>query len=352
MENKVIVTTTNSIENAEVEKYIDLISTNVVVGTNLFSDFGASLTDLFGGFSDSYQGKLQKIYSMAIDNLKLKAANLGANSILGLKVDFDEISGKGKSMFMISALGTAVVIKLNKKAINIENESKSKIILSEKLEQEITKRNLISKLKEKSLPSQDEWIYLLNNPIKEISEQIIDLYINRYTSNQSSDIAADTKLLLTNTTNYFKSLEKDFAIDVLYKKLHKKPILILKIIEANNLFSSNKIIELIKDDNVDLAIDCLKTNMNYYSETDLVLMKEIVSLLENLPDKGTIENVKAMLGKAKEKFVCPNGHTNDLGIDFCTTYDCGKNIKGITREQFKEIEKFSVKVDSLSSLIN
>ena len=106
-----IVTTTNSIENAEIEKYIDLISTNVVIGTNFFSDFGASLTDFFGGYSDSYQNKLQKIYSSAIDNLKQKAANMGANAILGLKIDFDEISGKGKSMFMISAIGTAVIIK-------------------------------------------------------------------------------------------------------------------------------------------------------------------------------------------------------------------------------------------------
>ena len=38
-----IVTTTNSIENAEIEKYIDLISTNVVIGTNFFSDFGHRL---------------------------------------------------------------------------------------------------------------------------------------------------------------------------------------------------------------------------------------------------------------------------------------------------------------------
>jgi hypothetical protein len=34
-----------------------------------------------------------------------------ANAIIGLKVDFDEISGKGKSMFMMSALGTAVYVK-------------------------------------------------------------------------------------------------------------------------------------------------------------------------------------------------------------------------------------------------
>ena len=89
MRNKVITTTTNSIENAEVEKYIDLVSTNVVIGTNAFSDIGASLTDFFGGFSDTYQNKLQEIYGLAIDNLKLKASNIGANAILGLKIDFD-----------------------------------------------------------------------------------------------------------------------------------------------------------------------------------------------------------------------------------------------------------------------
>lgn len=49
--------------------------------------------------------------SSAIVNLKQKAANMGANAILGLKIDFDEISGKGKSMFMISAIGTAVIVK-------------------------------------------------------------------------------------------------------------------------------------------------------------------------------------------------------------------------------------------------
>ena len=111
MRNKVIITTTNSIENTEIEKYIELISTNVVIGTNFFSDLGASLTDLFGGFSDSYQTKLQTIYKVALDDLKNKAGNIGANAILGLKIDFDEISGKGKSMFMISAIGTAVIIK-------------------------------------------------------------------------------------------------------------------------------------------------------------------------------------------------------------------------------------------------
>lgn len=350
MENKIIVTTTNTIENAEIEKYIDLISTNVVVGTNLFSDFGASLTDLFGGFSDSYQGKLQKIYSMAIDNLKMKAANIGANTILGLKVDFDEISGKGKSMFMISALGTAVIVKYNQNKLSVESEKKSTIILNEKLEQEITKRNIITTFKNNELPSQDEWIYLLNNPIEEIAEQLIDLYLNRYTSVIES--GTDTQLLLSNTTNFFNSLKKETAIEILYKKLYKNPILILKIIKANNLFSSSKIIELIQNENMDLAIECLDTNMDFYSEEDLASMNKIINLLNNLPNKGKIENVKAILGKTKEKYICPNGHTNDVESEFCTFYTCGENIKGLTVRQFNDIEEFSIKVDSLFTLMS
>lgn len=53
--NKLIITTTNSIENAQVEKYFGVVTTNLVIGTNLFSDFKASLTDIFGGMSGAYR---------------------------------------------------------------------------------------------------------------------------------------------------------------------------------------------------------------------------------------------------------------------------------------------------------
>ena len=40
----------------------------------------------------------------------MRAKALGANAVVGLKIEFDEISGKGKSMFMVTAYGTAVII--------------------------------------------------------------------------------------------------------------------------------------------------------------------------------------------------------------------------------------------------
>lgn len=80
---------------------------NVVLGTNFFSDFAASFTDTFGGTSDTYQGKLDKIYNEVIEKLSKKTLAIGCNAIIGFKIDFDEISGKGVSMFMVNAVGTA-----------------------------------------------------------------------------------------------------------------------------------------------------------------------------------------------------------------------------------------------------
>ncbi|MBR7183743.1 MAG: heavy metal-binding domain-containing protein [Alistipes sp.] len=108
-----LVSTTNSLEGYKIVEYIDIVSTNVVNGSSFFSDWKASLTDIFGGRSGTYQRKLRKIYEEAIEELSEEAISLGANAVVGLKVDYGEISGKDTQMFMISAVGTAVkVVKL------------------------------------------------------------------------------------------------------------------------------------------------------------------------------------------------------------------------------------------------
>ena len=105
-----IITTTSNIEGYHITEYVQLVSANVVVGTNIFSDWFASLTDVFGGKSRTYQRKLDDVYAAAIKQVEREAQLLGADAIVGLKVDFGEISGKDKSMFMVSAVGTAVKI--------------------------------------------------------------------------------------------------------------------------------------------------------------------------------------------------------------------------------------------------
>lgn len=106
-----IITTTPTIEGRQIEKYIGLSSANVVVGTNIFSDFFASFTDIFGGRSTTYQNKLDDTYNAVIIEIERKAKSMGADAVVGLKIDFNEISSKGKAMFMVSAVGTAVKLR-------------------------------------------------------------------------------------------------------------------------------------------------------------------------------------------------------------------------------------------------
>lgn len=347
---KIITTSTNTIEGATIEKYIDVISTNVVVGTNFFSDFGASITDLFGGLSDTYQAKLQKIYRIGIDKLKTKATNLGANAILGIKIDFDEISGKGKSMFMISTFGTAVKIQEIEKNKQIKVTDEDSVIGLDILEQEYNKRIILDKVIGKELPTQDDWQFLLNSPIKEIAPMIMELYLEKLKKDQSF-LNENEKLLMTNTSNFFRNLEENEAVELLYGNIIDNRRACLEIIESNNLFSAQKVLDLIKNGEINIAIDCLPINKNYYTKEDLNLMEQIVESLENLEDLGKIEMVKGVLSKAKEKYICPEGHTNSPDVKYCATYDCGKNIKGLIKSQVDKINNFNTKTYSLKSIL-
>lgn len=348
---RIITTSTDAIEGVTIEKYIDVISTNVVVGTNFFSDFGASITDLFGGLSDTYQAKLQKIYKIGIDKLKTKATNLGANAILGIKIDFDEISGKGKSMFMISTFGTAVKVREVEKDQKLKLNESDSIVNLEILEQEYNKHIIINKVVKKELPTQEDWQFLLSTPIKEIAALILELYLDTLKMDESYTDEAE-KLLIANTPNFFKNLDENEAIVILYGSIQNNRKACIEIIRSNNLFSAKNIIELISNSKINTAIDCLSINKNYYTKEDLVAMEKIVAILENRKDLGSVELVKGVLGKGKEKYICPEGHTNNPEVKYCETFGCGKNIKGLQKSQIDKINNFKIKTNSLKSLLS
>ncbi len=107
-----IVTTTPSLEGQTIESYLGPISAHVVFGVNIFSDIAASWRDVFGGRSKTYQKQLHRLTEAALLDLEQAAKKLKANAIVGLKMDYSEISGGGKvGMFMAVATGTAVLFK-------------------------------------------------------------------------------------------------------------------------------------------------------------------------------------------------------------------------------------------------
>lgn len=103
-----VVSTTSDLQGWKIDEYLGIVSAHVVMGTNIFSDVFASFSDIFGGRSKTYQNQLTSIDEEIIQALREEAINKGANGLIGARVDYDEISGSGKSMFMVTAAGTAV----------------------------------------------------------------------------------------------------------------------------------------------------------------------------------------------------------------------------------------------------
>jgi uncharacterized protein YbjQ (UPF0145 family) len=102
-----IVTTTNSIEGRAVSSYLGVISSEVIIGANIFKDILGGLRDVFGGRSGTYERVMEEAKENAIRELQDKARAMGADAILGVDLDFETIGGGG-TMLMVSASGTAV----------------------------------------------------------------------------------------------------------------------------------------------------------------------------------------------------------------------------------------------------
>ncbi len=102
-----IVTTTPSIDGRTVADYLGIVTGEVIVGANLFRDIFASITDLVGGRSGSYERVLERARKEAITEMVDKCRQLGGDALVGCDLDY-EVLGKTGSMLMVSISGTAV----------------------------------------------------------------------------------------------------------------------------------------------------------------------------------------------------------------------------------------------------
>ncbi|HCV50179.1 MAG TPA: YbjQ family protein [Saprospirales bacterium] len=105
------LTTTPTYPNLEIEEVKGVITSECVFGMNVFRDFFAGMTDFFGGRSEASQKVLRDARETCLNELKKEAYELGANGVIGIDLDYSEISGKGKGMLFLVASGTAVKFK-------------------------------------------------------------------------------------------------------------------------------------------------------------------------------------------------------------------------------------------------
>ena len=104
------MTTTPSFEGKKITRYCGVVASEAVLGANIFKDLFASVRDIVGGRSGTYENELRKARQIALDELAEQARELGANAVVGIDLDY-EVLGEKNGMLMVSASGTAVVVQ-------------------------------------------------------------------------------------------------------------------------------------------------------------------------------------------------------------------------------------------------
>jgi uncharacterized protein YbjQ (UPF0145 family) len=105
---KMIVTTTGSVEGKRIKSYKGLVFGEVVAGVNFLKDFAAGLSNFFGGRSGSYEEELIQARGSSVDEMCRRAQSMGANAVVGVKVDYEVVGSGNSNMLMVIASGTAV----------------------------------------------------------------------------------------------------------------------------------------------------------------------------------------------------------------------------------------------------
>ena len=104
-----ILTTTPNVEGKQIVEYKQVVFGEVIAGANFMRAFFAGITDVIGGRSSVYERRISRARQDALKELEEKAYALGANAIVGVEVNYTTVGAK--SMFMVIASGTAVVVR-------------------------------------------------------------------------------------------------------------------------------------------------------------------------------------------------------------------------------------------------
>lgn len=346
--NNFFVTTTNTVEGIKIKQYLKPISAHIVTGTNLFSDFFAGLSDVFGGRSETYQRQLSSIYAEAIEHLKQSAVEIGANAIIGMKVDIDEISGKGKSMFMITATGTAVILENVETISKTQTQEKLAVISIEKMEELRKRKEIIQMAKNNKFVTTEAgyqicidgmdiiWDFITSNSVYEVAGEMLDLPIFDTSSIHYPQ-------LLT----YLSSLDADFTVNFMYQyimseKADSKTKMLYGLMQDLKIFDVEKLLLYLQSDNEEyrkMALQLVVIDKQIYTQDDIADFERIIQLIQStFKEKVTYSTSKGLLSKEKKVWICKCGTKNDIDVEYCKSELCKKDKYGYNRDEVNPVK--------------
>ena len=106
----IMLTTEAYPQGLTITRRIEVVTAECAFGMNILKDLFAGVRDIVGGRSEAVQKTLRDSRRTALYELKKEAHAVGADAVIGVDLDYVELSASG-SMVLLVASGTAVTVE-------------------------------------------------------------------------------------------------------------------------------------------------------------------------------------------------------------------------------------------------
>src|SRR3712207_4577790 len=90
-----VVTTTPTVDGRPIARYLGIVSGEAILGANIVKDVFAGIRDIVGGRSGAYEEELRQAKAIALQDMTAHAADLGANAVVGVDLDYENLGTQG-----------------------------------------------------------------------------------------------------------------------------------------------------------------------------------------------------------------------------------------------------------------
>lgn len=355
---QVLVSTTPELEAWEITQYHGVVSAHVVAGTNIFSDIAASWRDVFGGQSKSYKKQLEQVNEKVVDELREEASQRGANALVGLQIDHDQISGQNKEMFMVTASATAVQAESHSESSSEGGRGAEDPITAREVNVEVRAVQLFQKHQAGELElNQENWRFLIENQVTDFAG------IVQATITELLGVAVASqrqKNHLNNGRDYFLSIPREKAKEHLYDMITHEDLEVadwaVGVLADGNMLDLDRIETMLEGDFYDEQKPALKVlrsvDKAYYEPGDVEKLKELKSQIEHGFDKRAevleVEESGMFSSDTKKVWQIKEGARNPMHQEYCS--ETGLDVYGFGKTETRPSEVAKVLERKITAL--
>ena len=103
-----LIVTTDTVPNREIDEVLGLVSANSVRSRNVGRDILAGIKSMMGGEIHAYTKLMTETREQVLEKLEASASALGADAIVGMKMESSDV---GQNMAEVYMYGTAIKLK-------------------------------------------------------------------------------------------------------------------------------------------------------------------------------------------------------------------------------------------------